>query len=605
VPRSQRSDDMPPHSPASDTPGSSSNAKLKYPSPKILVIDAPDVPRALQQRGYCATSGSFGQPVLVTKGPGYLPVPKTASLPGYTEQEIVVVDLVGPDPRSADDSPEMPVAGERAVWAPTKTGLIDPRPGVMRGVRSDMDRIYKHGGIFIIFATARFDPSYIINSIDPYGHLDRYEARPFEADNWSLLSRLQGLPVSADIGQEMDPASNGIARNLGIDDYFKAGHFECVVGPSSSGAGQWVSLAMSKYGDPVAGIILPGEGTTEGLIFVFPRIERRADLVVELIDRVLPELRPRLFPHAEGGRWVRRPEYDLPRANELRIEIAKIEEETRRQVRDLEEQIQAERTQFKFLYDLITATGDDLVQAVIRTLEVIGFTEVEDVDAEGSAGPLREDVRIMGIPVPILVEVKGIVGLPREASSLQVAKYLAPRMRECGRTDLHGLAIINHQRNLPGLDRDNDNVFQKDVISNAEQQGFGLLTAWDLFRLARGYLRHGWHHDDIAGLFVISGRIHPVPRHYELIGAVDEYWAKAAALGLRLKSGTLRVGDRVAYEGAVDFIEEVVTSLRLDGQEIDVASTGQHIGVKTILSKSQARRETCVYRVASRQPGVD
>jgi hypothetical protein len=91
--------------------------------------------------------------------------------------------------------------------------------------------------------------------------------------------------------------------------------------------------------------------------------------------------------------------------------------------------------------------------------------------------------------VPVLVEVKGITGIPREASSLQVTKYLAPRMREWGRTDLHGLAIVNHQRHLPALDRDHEQVFQPDVLSNAEDQGFSLLTTWDLYRLVRALYR--------------------------------------------------------------------------------------------------------------------
>lgn len=57
----------------------------------------------------------------------------------------------------------------------------------------------------------------------------------------------------------------------------------------------------------------------------------------------------------------------------------------------------------------------------------------------------------MDAAVPVLVEVKGINGMPKEADSLQVAKYLTPRMREWGRTDIRGLAIVNHQRHLPAL----------------------------------------------------------------------------------------------------------------------------------------------------------
>ena len=599
---------------ASQDPGgqqrvaSSPESGPRFPRPKILVIDAPDVTPVLQQRGYAAVSGSFGQPVVVPPTAGYQPLNQTADLPGYTEQEIVVADLAGPEPQAPTGRPaEPPGPGVRWLWVPTASGLVDPRPAAMLGVRDAMNRIYDHGGVFILFAAARFDPDYKITERDRAGALSSYGSQRVEADNWSLLAELRWLDVTADRGEEIDGADNGIARDLEIENYLTSGRFTCVVKPSSMTAGRWVSLATSKYGDPVAGIIFPEQEKTTGLIFILPQVEHRADLVAELIDRVLPRLAPRLFPHAEGSRWTRRPEYDLPRVTALKDEITRIEEATRRHMRGLEEQIEAEREQHGFLHDLLTATGDDLVQAVIKALQAIGFNEVQDVDADagagGQAGSLREDVRIMDAGVPVLVEVKGITGMPKEASLLQVAKYLIPRMRDWDRSDIHGLAVVNHQRNLPGLDREHEHVFQADVLSNAQHQGFGLLTTWDLFRLVRGFIIHRWHHDDIAGLFVTSGRIRPVPAHYEFIGVVDEYWAQAAALGLRMESGVLRVGDRIVYEQPVDFIEEDVTSLQLSDQDVEEAHPGDHAGLKTKLSKEQARKGVRVYRVKPRNNG--
>jgi hypothetical protein len=371
----------------------------------------------------------------------------------------------------------------RQVWAPTATGLVDPRPAVMRGIRDAMDRIYEHGEVFIVFAAARYEPGCIVGAIGRFDNLDLYAARPLGAHNWSLLSELSSLVVTRDDGQEMDASDNGIARHLGIESYFSSGRFECVVSPSPSLVSRWITLAASKYGDPVAGIIVPGEEEGKGLILILPQVERRADLVADLVDRVLPGLRPQLFPHAEASRWTRRPEYELPYVQVLKNEIVQIEEGARVKIREREEQVAAERAQHGFMHDLLTA-ADDLVQAVISALKAVGFSDVRDADADlkaaGEVGSMREDVRIMDAAVPVLVEIKGLRGKPTEANSLQVTKYLIPRMREWGRTDLHGLAIVNHQRNIPALERDHDHVFQADVLSNAEDQGFGLLTTWDL-----------------------------------------------------------------------------------------------------------------------------
>jgi hypothetical protein len=590
----------------------------KYARPKILVADAPDVAAGLRERGYAAESGSFGQPVAFQDSAGYSPLNLSFDLPGFTEQEIIVADLAGPEPVPANRQAILPASGVPALWASKVGGLVDPRAAAMTRVQKDLDRIYRHGGVFIIFGAPRVDPNVILATLDrsgtlvpcdPSGALAGYAPRRMEADNWNLLSDLRWLQVRSDTGQEMDVADNGFARLLGIENYFKAGRFECVTEPMWSLTKRWVTLAVNKYGDPVAGVILPDleeQEQTTGLIFVFPQVERRADLVIELVDRVLPSMAPRLFPDADGSRWTRLPEYDLPGIGELRNEINQVEGAARARVRELEEQIKAERSRFGFLHDLLTTTDDDLVQAVIRALEVIGFKDVRDADADaksaGETGPLREDLRIMDAVVPVLVEVKGINGLPKEAQSLQVTKYLVPRMREWQRSDLRGLAIINHQRGLPGLERENEHVFQADVLASAEEQGFGLLTTWDLFRLVRGFLVHGWRHDDIAGLFVTAGRIRPIPAHYKFIGTVEEFWQQAGALGIRLQAA-LHVGDRVAYELPVDFIEEDATSLQMDKQDVDEAKDGDYVGVNTGLTKDQARKGVRVYLVTGRNPG--
>lgn len=575
----------------------------RYSRPKVLVIDAPDIYETLEKRGYAATSGTFGQPFILEPEGGYITLAASAHLPEYREQEIVIADLIGPEAKPLESKQvKSPAPGVNSLWIPTNHGLVDPRPAAMVGVRSEMDRILKHGGIFILFSAPRAKPDYIFANRTPTGRLDYSNAVAYDATNWDMLSDLQWLSVSSDSGQEMYAADNGVPRTLGIDKYFTSGRFGCTITPPSNW-GRWITLAVNKYGDPVAGVLTPkkDEEKTAGLIFVLPHIERRSELVQDLMEHALPELRPQLFPDTEGSRWTRRPEYELPRVSTLKTEIIQIEEEMRARIRELEDKIQAERLTYGFLHDLLTGSGESLVQAVNQTLRFLGFNDVRDADAEakesGESGNLREDLRIMDARVPILVEIKGIAGFPREASSLQVTKYLIPRMREWNRSDLRGLAIVNHQRNMPALQREHENVFQPDIVSNAEVQGFGLLTTWDLFRLTRGFISNGWDHEDIAELFVSSGRVQPIPAHYEYIGRTDDFFPQAAVVGIHLESTGLRMGDRVAYELPVDFIEEEITSLQIDKQTVDNAEIGDYAGVKTHLTKEQARKNTRVFKI--------
>jgi hypothetical protein len=169
----------------------SPKAGPKFQRPKILVVDAPEVTPVLVEHGYAAVSGSFGQPFVVQASSGYLSLTLTVEdLPGYTEQEIIVANLAGPPPSDDLQPEDPPDPGVRRIWAPTASGLVDPRPALMWAVRKAMDRIYRHGGIFIIFASGRFKPRCILSSLDSRGNLSTYRAPELHADNWSLLSDL-------------------------------------------------------------------------------------------------------------------------------------------------------------------------------------------------------------------------------------------------------------------------------------------------------------------------------------------------------------------------------------------------------------------------------
>jgi hypothetical protein len=596
----------PPDDSASEPEASTGAASPpRFPRPKILAIDlkTEDV-ELLSEAGYNVRVGTFGQPLQVPAAPGrFQHLQPQASLPNYTEQEVIIADLAPPAAADETAAASGPPPQETSIWVDTGDGVIDPRPRVMSLVQEKFDRIHRHGGVFILLADMRHDPGYVFaRPAGMYGGTVEVQ-HEVPIDNWGCLSLLDTLEVSGDQGVELEPGATEAAQAFALTRHLKDAHFSCLVKPGPRISERWITLATSKYGDPVAGIIAPSE-PGEGWVIILPRIAAPGQLTRELLDEVLPNLTPRLFPDSEGNRWTRREEYELPAVLDIGAEIRQVEEESRERINALEAAIELQRTQSGFLHDLLTGTGDTLVDAVVAAVELLGFTDVRNVDAltEGSqqqerAERLREDLQIWDCGPVLLVEIKGIGGLPREAESLQVTKYLIPRMREWERTDVQGLSVINHQRNLPALDREHEHVFQDDVVTNAEQQGFGLLTTWDLFRLVRGYQRNGWRREDVKDLFHRAGRIEPVPSHYEFVGTVEAFWERPGALALAVSGVPVRVGDLVAYELPVDFLEERITSLQLEDEEVQEAPVGSLVGVKTTLGKAQARMHVRVFRV--------
>jgi hypothetical protein len=580
-------------------------AEPKYEKPKILLVDINEVEPALKAEGYAIESGTFGAPYRVKREDKFVPLISEFDLPNHTEQEIVVVDLVPSKILDAPTGEKHTSEGTPDWWVSCSQGIVDPRPRAMVAAYEDFDNILSHGGIFIIFATHRYKQDMSISHYSSYyGALVTDSV--IDYDNWSFLSVLSPdhLEITPKTGREMVVTDLSIPLTQLLSAHIKDGEYRCTFRTMRPLQDDWIALAENKFKEVVSGAIASKQEGVEGLVFIFPQIKNKSGFLVQFLNEILPDLRPALFPHMEGGRWVHRPEYEIPKVVELKERIKLLEEETKQKVSEFESEIKKEQSESEYLYDLLRQTGDPLVHAVKRTLEGLGFKDVIDVDEEkakaGEKGQLREDLQVRDKSPLLLIEVKGISGFPREAQSLQVWKYIAPRMRQLDRTDIHGLSIVNHQKNIPALERDNDNPFGSDIVTNAEDQSFGLLTTFDLYRLLRTYIKNGWKHEHIEPLFYQSGRISPIPVHYEFIGITEHYYDGINVVSIRIEAGELHIGDRIAFELPIELEEQNVESMQIGKTPVDIAETGSLVGTKTHLTKHQAKdKKLRVFRVKS------
>lgn len=589
-----------------------SPSTLRFPKPKILVVDLKDdTAKTLKAAGYAVNVGSFGTPYkIVPQDNSYEPVVTEYNLPNYAEQEIIIINLL--PAKALDKSPKekQAIEGEYGYWGKRNYGVIDPRPVSMAIFRSAFDKILLHGGAFIIFADYH-TYNEIVYALSTRRGLEIDRSKTF--DNWSFLAPLHSSNFDTKFMQGSEIAVPSQSHSLGklLARHIKGASFRCTLSPKEySDANQylyaneffksWVVLATDKYGAPVAGAFAP-EGNVKGWIFIFPQLSDKSSFTKEFLRDVLPELAPHLFPYAEGGKWIYRDDYQLPSILEMRQQVEQIEAEARERVKAVEEKIRLKQEETAYLRALLTETGDPLVKAVKKTLEVLGFQSVIDMDEEmekaGDTSGRREDLRILDEPTTLLVEVKGITGLPTDADALQVQKYVVVRMREWGRTNVQGLEIINHQKGIPALDRENEAPFRQDILVNAEEQQFGLLTTWDLYRLARSYLKNNWKPEHVKALFLRFGRIGSVPLRYQFVGIVENFWEKVGVVGVRIKEANLGMGDRIAFELPVDFEEQEITSLQVENQQVELAEPSMLAGIKTDFTKQHIKRGMHVFKV--------
>lgn len=564
---------------------------MGYDKPKILLIDMPeDVRPTLEEKGYNVSAGSFGRPYSPRNeyGVQLLPLHVNGVFPrDYAEQEIIITDLTGPP----DAIPLSLRPTDTGSYGVPSRGTIDPRPWFMKRCVAGFDRIFAHGGVFIIFATERTKSEYA-NS--------RREKETMS--NWAFLTALYNLDITPDRGTEALlwrttnqnwPLGTLLAKHL------KECEFFCKIKPPRGGEGVWTPLVTNKYGEAIGWAFAPARG--KGILLILPHFKSKADFLVTLVHEILPDHCPALFPHFIGRRWVHRPEYEFPQVLEKQDKIRVIRQQAEKEIANLAKEIEDYRGEHGYVQDLLLETGAALVETVERTFSTLGFKNVVNVDQQlqgtSSVGGRREDLQVHDYSPILIVEVKGIAGaMPTDDDALAVHKYVSVRSKEWQSHEVKGLTIINYQRHLPALER-NSEPFREDVVTAARDLKIGLLTTWNLFRLIRSALRNGWTHEQIKDVLYGIGPVEPVPVHYEFLGFVEKYFEKNNVVGFQVQQGGLIVGDRVGYELPNEFVEEVVSSIGAQGNSVTEASFGMQVGLKTSLTKNDLKKGTRVFRV--------
>lgn len=154
----------------------------KYHKPLILLLDLEDETQAaLEAAGYNVSTGSFGKPYRVDKSDDFEPVITNATFPAnFAEHEVVVVDLEPWNTLNRPMGEKRTPLGEEDWWAKCSHGKIDPRPRTMMESQQYFDRIYSHGGCFIIFTSPRIEQELALGYQRGYSFRKGHD---IEADN--------------------------------------------------------------------------------------------------------------------------------------------------------------------------------------------------------------------------------------------------------------------------------------------------------------------------------------------------------------------------------------------------------------------------------------
>ncbi|MFM2200601.1 MAG: hypothetical protein RL769_656 [Pseudomonadota bacterium] len=544
----------------------------KYLKPKIMLIDMPEEAlKKLQDKGFNVSTGTFGSPYQIRKISEYFPLIGEASLSNYSEQEIVVIDFA--QKIKTDLVDEKLKRDEVKYWGKSEKGVLDPRVKASFEIRELSDRILENGGVFVIFADQGYDID--VKKIDSNGHASLKN----NLSIWNFLSELSSVKIAKDSGNEISISNAKHPLSSLLKKYIKKSTFECSLSSTGYYSERWVKLALNKYGQPVS---LANCNGKSGSVIILPQINDKAEFISDLLTDFLPEISPHLFSDIQSSKWIHSEDYELPQIIELKNEKELAQKELEQKLLELDEKIQNVRNKNSWRHDLISETNDALVRAVKKALEFLGFSDVIDMDKKRELlkQKRREDLQIRDGGKTIVVDIKGISGLPSDEDIMQAQKHMSLLMKEANNPkDIYSLAIINHQRNFPPRERD-EAPFRQEIIELSNEVS-GLLTTWELFRLVRNFERFKWNASDVIPIFYNTGRIEIIPRNFHFLGSVVKVWKKNNAFGIKIEKGELLKDSRIAIEVPFpeEFYELQVTSIMINNKNVQSAESGDEVGI--------------------------
>jgi len=568
---------------------------VPYDSPSLLCIGTSyAVNAALKEAGYKVLEGSFGAPYPAENvDGGYVPLLVDTYLPaGWQECKVVVFNQVAEAQYSPSGYPTAPKR-DGCIWVKQDSEIIDPRPAAMQRRQLDTCRMLKHGAVFVVLADHYHPQNLLLAREQSHTLLDQapVKANLFSFAPDGIAERIHSTEIS---GQDVRVNPKGpLAR-------FFEGRLPDVFFTAEFDKGMLVAeyAMLSSFGMPVS-FVIRDQLIGKGAIYALPGFVNEADAITEFVDEVLPVLHPELFPSHSLVAWKANPAYALPEVKEVDSKIVAAEEAHLAALGDLRAERDKAVEGVQDLYDILAETGDSLVGAVLSVLSRIGFSNVQEMDsiADESAQARCEDFRLLDDTEKLVVEVKGIGGMPKDEELTTVGKYLAAAMKDLKTYEVLGLTIVNHLRHIPPPQRE-AHVVRPGLIGALEAQHVGVITTENLYRLYRRKSKMAWSDEQCRCILHRRGEIEPLPDEYEACGIVVNYFAKVGAVCVQL-TGAVTVGDLIAVEAESDLHASTVSSLQVNDEAVQSADGGG-VGIVCGLTKDQCKNGSRVFVV--RQP---
>ena len=547
--------------------------------PLICVFDAAhqDV-ESLAKASFNCTTGSLGSLMDVPnteRGSQKLLQPNISIPENLHEYDILVIDLAPKSPVPYEKGAHLNlkrVSGNKtyAFLSEYPQRIFDFNPFGVESVSDTVRDILKKGGIVVVFADEHRQVHYQLVEISSHGSevCDR-----FTRSNMSLYSDSPG--VINKTGSRIKKTDKGLAMTELILKYMKGGEYKAVFQHPT----EWESSARKQV--PIKNFLPLALNDSDqvvsfahdigaGLVLMFPQIPNKGEFLCELFNAHLAEHFPEIFPYSGEFGWLDDGSYPLPGELDLLEKRQAIESRYIKEVRENKEAVASLKVEYKFLRQLLSESGAQLVAAIASYLSWLGFDSVVNMD-DSDNDTLEEDLQVDLGDRLLVIEVKGIGGTSTDKACSQISKIKFRRAEQRGRFDVFGLYIVNHQRYVSPSKRKNP-PFTEHQINDARLDKRGLLTTFNLYRafflIEGGILSKEFVRERLFD----SGVIDFYPTNMISLGQPKELLRKGRVLVIELDGVSIRVGMKLIAKKGDTYSTHVIESLQRDGVNVESAS---------------------------------
>lgn len=562
-----------------DFDNNNSKNEILFQEPKICLFDFnEETINLVKEKGYNITSATLGSPIQVpnknTKD--YHLCRSNHSFPkNIHEYDIISINMPNKDAIPYNDKdkelPDNKNNIDYSFISQFPQTVFDPRPFASSILAEELNE----NKIIIVFASQEEIINYNIAKIDNTGF--RFD----KTEQWSNYSFYQkNLQANNKSGKEINiTTSNSDLKSLFYnlkDELYYDTIFEHRMtwkNNHRTKSNQFIPLIENADNEIISFI----DFINGNYLIFLPQLKNKEKLLIPLLDEILPDIFPSYFPYSTKFKWVNRKEYWLPNHKKMLEEKHKIQKKYENQLKKINNEIEENKLNYKFLHEIITQTDDNLVEAVKDFLEWLGFNKVKKMDDHNNVIK-EEDLQIELNDGLLVIEVKGIGGTSKDSDCNQINKIKYRRAKERKKFDVFGLYIVNHQRYLPPLERENP-PFTKNQIKDAENEERGLLTTWDLFRTYYFIKDNLATKKEIKNKLTDFGLVQLFPDNLVFLDKIDEIFMDGNIFIMDLDNIKIKINDELVVFKDNNYKKVKITNIQIDDRDVEYAKNAE-VGIK-------------------------